>query len=135
MNYVGPGGLANPTAWNLHNGVTVSVNRALRFSKIIDSNGNGVPNFFDPNPFNSVPLKLTASVIPTNPPPTGAVGVSWNATPQTIYQVEFTANVENPAWQPLTRYTNTASANSTVTIWDTKAPAGAHRFYRVKTTR
>lgn len=114
------------------NGVTVAVNRALRFSKIIDSNGNGVPNFFDPFPFNSNPLVLRASLVPTNQPPGGGVGVSWNAAPQLNYQVEFSTDVQHPNWQPLTRYTSTANTNSTVTIWDRSAPVGAHRFYRVR---
>jgi hypothetical protein len=116
------------------NGVTVSVNRALRFSKIIDSNGNGVPNFFDPFPFNSVPLTLQAAVIPTNPPPTGAVGVSWKTSPLTIYQVEYSTDMHNPVWKPLLRYTNSGALSSTTTVWDTNTPAGAQRFYRVKAT-
>jgi hypothetical protein len=117
------------------NGVTVAVNRALRFSKIIDSNGNGIPNFFDPFPFNTNPLVLSAIVVQTNMPPSGALGVSWNAAPQKVYQVEFSSDVRHQGWQPLTRYTNTTSSKSVVTIWDTNAPAGAHRFYRVKTTQ
>lgn len=113
------------------NGVTVAVNRALRFSKIIDSNGNGIPNYYDPFPFNSNPLVLSASLVQTNRQASG-VGVSWNAAPQLNYQVEFSTDVQNPNWQPLTRYTSSAATNSTVTIWDSSAPAGAHRFYRVK---
>ena len=116
------------------NGVTVAVNRALRFSKIIDSNGNGIPNFFDPFPFNTNPLVLSAVVVQTNMPPSGALGVSWTAAPQKVYQVEFSSDVRHQGWQPLTLYTNTTSSKSVVTIWDTNAPAGARRFYRVKTT-
>jgi len=115
------------------NGVTVAVNRALRFSKIIDSNGNGIPNFYDPFPFNSIPLVLTASMSPNNQPANGSVAVSWNAAPLTSYQVEFTADIENPNWQPLTRYTNTGVTNAAVTVLDPNAPTGTHRFYRVKT--
>lgn len=114
------------------NGVTVAVNRALRFSKIIDSNGNGIPNFYDPFPFNSNPLVLSAALVQTNQPSAGAVGVSWNAAPQLNYQVEFTTDVQHPNWQPLSRYTSSATTNSNVTIWDSTAPTGAHRFYRVK---
>src|SRR6266699_1181946 len=55
------------------NGVTVAVNSALRFSKIIDSNGNGIPNFYDPNPFDVNPLKLTASLVQSNRPPANAL--------------------------------------------------------------
>ena len=40
----------------LINGKTVQVNKALRYSKIIDSNDNGIPNFYDPNPFDATLL-------------------------------------------------------------------------------
>ncbi len=38
----------------LINGQTVKVNRALRNSRIIDSDGDGTPNFFDFTPFDTV---------------------------------------------------------------------------------
>lgn len=117
------------------NGVTVSVNRALRFSKIIDSNGNGIPNFFDPFPFSSNPLVLSASLVQSNQPPAGSLAVSWNAAAQKVYQVEFTTDVMHPNWKALTRFTNSAAADSKITIWDTNAPASERRFYRVKVTQ
>jgi hypothetical protein len=117
------------------NGATVAVNRALRFSKIIDSNGNGIPNFYDPYPFSINPLVLSASLAQTNQPPSGGIAVSWVAAPQQIYQVEFTSSVQQTNWQALTRFTNSSAAYANVTIWDANAPTGAHRFYRVKTTQ
>ena len=116
------------------NGVTVPVNRALRFSKIIDSNGNGIPNYYDPDPFAAIPLVLAASLAPPSQPVSSAVAVSWDALTQKVYQVEFTSDIRHPAWQPLLQSTNTAATSSTVKIWDTNVPAGAQRFYRVKTT-
>lgn len=116
------------------NGVTVSVNRALRFSKIIDSNGNGIPNFYDPFPFDSNPLVLIASLAPTNQPAAGSVAVSWNAAPQKTYQLEYTADLQDPSWQLLSRYTSSAATNSIITVWDTNALVSTTRFYRVRTT-
>jgi hypothetical protein len=116
------------------NGVTVAVNSALRFSKIIDSNGNGIPNFYDPYPFSANPLVLTATLTQNNQPPPGSVAVSWVAAPKKTYQIEFTDDMRHSNWQPLTQYSSSAATNSTVTIWDTNAPAGTQRFYRVKTT-
>jgi hypothetical protein len=117
------------------NGVTVAVNRALRFSKIIDSNGNGIPNFYDPNPFSVNPLLLAAALVQTNQPPSGSIAVSWIAATQKVYQVQFTPDFQHPNWQTLTLYTNTSSTSSNVTIWDTNASAADQRFYRVKTTQ
>ena len=112
------------------NGVTVQVNKALRFSKIIDSNGDGIPNFYDSDPFS---LKLAASVLPVNPPPSTALALSWSAAPDTIYQVLFSTNLSLNSWQPLLNYTNNTATNQAVTVWDANAPAagGPCRFYRV----
>jgi hypothetical protein len=112
------------------NGQTVSVNKALRYSMIIDSNGNGIPNYYDANPFNTIPLVLTGSLIQTNPPPAGKFAITWMAQTNLPYQVQFSTNMSGTNWQPLLNYTNTATTNKTVTVWDTNALLG-QRFYRV----
>jgi hypothetical protein len=114
------------------NGVTVAVNKALRFSKIIDSNGNGIPNFYDPNPFNTPPTVLTAVVNPGPNPASRSVAVSWNAIPNTVYHVEFCTSVQEANWQPLTDYTSSSKVTQRVTIWDPNAPVNVQRFYRVR---
>ncbi len=111
---------------------TIQVNRALRNSKIIDSNGDGIPNFYDLTPFDEPAFLLRGSLLQTNQPPGKAFLVSWTAVSNTVYQVEFTTNLPPANWQPLVKYTNNAPTNRTVTIWDTNGPAGfIQRFYRV----
>jgi hypothetical protein len=109
------------------NGQTVAVNRALRYSKIIDSNGNGIPNYYDPNPFGIV---LTGSLVKTNPPPSKAFAISWTAAPNTVYQVQYSVTMSSSNWQPLLNYTNDTSTAQSVTVWDTNTMSG-QRFYRV----
>jgi hypothetical protein len=113
----------------LINGKTAVVNKALRYSKIIDSNGNGIPNYYDPNPFD-VPFVLSGAVVPTNPPPAQAFAISWTAAANTAYQVQYTTNIFPASWSPLVNYTNQASTSMPVTVWDTNAISG-RRFYRV----
>lgn len=127
-DFAGP----NSSIATLVNGQTVLVNRALRNSKLIDSNGNGIPNFYDATPFSAGGVTLTASLVNSNPPASGAVVISWMAAPQTVYQVEFSSNPVADNWQPLLRYTNNATTNRVVGVSDSSAPAGtARRFYRV----
>jgi len=127
-SFAGP----NSSMTVLSNGVSILINRALRNSKVIDSNGNGLPNYYDPNPFDVSAPALTASLVETNLPPTTAVAVSWLAAPNTVYQVEFTTNMPPANWQPLLKYTNNVSTNRIVAVWDTNAPTGStRRFYRV----
>jgi hypothetical protein len=111
------------------NGQTVAVNRALRYSKIIDSNGNGIPNYYDANPFNSA-LMLSGSVIQTNLPPAKEFAISWTAAANATYQVQYRTNITLGSWQPLLSYTNSTSATQPVTVWDTNVMSG-QRFYRV----
>jgi hypothetical protein len=113
------------------NGQTVKVNTALRNSQIIDSNGNGIPNYFDSNPFD-VSLLLSGSLVPANQTTGKAFLISWVAKPNIAYQVEFTTNSQLAVWQPLAKYTNHAATNITVSIWDTNVPTGGvQRLYRV----
>ena len=131
-SFAGP----NSSVTVLVNGVPVQKNKALRLSKIIDSNGNGIPNFYDSAPFDTPPLTLTASVVKTNQPPAAALALSWNAAPHTSYQVQFSTNLALNSWLTLLNYTNNLTASQTVTVYDTNAPAagGPCRFYRVSYT-
>lgn len=128
------------------NGQTYVVNRALRYSLSIDSNNNGIPNGVDPNPFNTPPAgsvpALVLSVAMTPPaqqsgktiqssqPSEAVPALSWLALPGTVYQVQYSTNLASATWLPLLNYTNTASTNVPVTVWDTNA-VSSQRFYRV----
>jgi hypothetical protein len=115
----------------ISNGVTIAVNKALRFSKIIDSNGDGVPNYYDPYPFStSAPFIVAGAMVQTNLPPAKAFAISWTAAANTVYQVQYRTNMISGNWQPLLNYTNTAGSSNAVTVWDTNAMVG-QRFYRV----
>ena len=76
-----------------HQWPDAAVNKALRFSKIIDSNGDGVPNYYDPYPFNtSAPFIVEGAMIQTNLPPANNFAISWTAAPNTVYQVQYRTN-------------------------------------------
>ena len=111
---------------------TVKFNRALRNSKIIDSDGDGIPNFFDLAPFDGPALIVSGSLLLTNQPPARAFSISWEAAPATIYRLEFNPDMQAGNWQVLSRYTNNSPSNKIITILDTNVPAGAlRRFYRI----
>jgi hypothetical protein len=133
-SFAGP----NSSVIVLINGVPTPVNSALRFSKIIDSNGNGIPNYYDPNPFGDG-VSLTASLVgglKSDSSSSNVVGVSWFALTNKVYTVEYATNLAHPTWNLLLKYTNNAHTNRNVTVVDTNAPAiGVHRFYRVGYTK
>ncbi len=124
-SFAGP----NSSAAVLINGQTVMVNKALRYSMHIDSDGDGIPNGADSTPFGGVTLTDMAK---TNQPSPQSFLFSWQAAANTIYQVEYTTNLVPANWQPLLKYTNNLSTNRVVTILDTNAAVrGKQRFYRV----
>lgn len=112
------------------NGQTVKVNKALRNSQIIDSDGDGIPNYFDATPFDSV--VLAGSLVNNTPPAQQAFAISWQALPNVAYKVEYTTNTLMNNWQTLRGYTNLGPTKITATVWDTNgAPGAIRKFYRV----
>ena len=109
------------------NGVSIMVNRALRYSLIIDSNGNGIPNGLDFYPFNTSIMARLA--VPNTPPP--AVSLSWNGVSHKVYQIQTTTNFLSASWQTLFYYTNSAATNGTVSVNIPVSPGATRQFYRV----
>lgn len=124
----------------LLNGQTVKMNRALRNSTTIDTDGDGVANAYDFYPldaaaWNSVspPGGALTSVALVNVGSSRAVSVSWSSVPATSYSVEYTTSLSTPNWQPLMNYTNMTVTNGTVNVLDTTLPVGeSQRFYRLR---
>jgi hypothetical protein len=103
---------------------TISVNRALRNSRIIDSDGDGIPNYFDFTPFDGVLLAQPAASL-------SGFRVSWMATPGVVYHVEYKAGANVP-WQPLTTVTFNSPTNGICSVLDTNRAVGSPmRLYRV----
>jgi len=111
-------------------GQTVQMNRALRFSQTIDTDGDGVANGFDSYPLDPEAWNsLTAAVTPGS----SSVSLSWLALPATVYLVESTTNLAAPNWQLVTTYTNTGTAGGMITLPNVNNLTGeAQRFYRVR---
>ncbi len=114
----------------LANGQTIKVNRALRDSLTIDSDGDGIPNGLDPSPFDNLVL---AAVSVVDQPVPRTVAVSWKAAAGSVYDVQFAPDFDAIAWQTLLTYTNSAPTNRPVTILDTNAAAATQqRYYRLR---
>jgi hypothetical protein len=106
----------------------VTVNRALRLSPTIDSDGDGIPNKFDGTPFDppliAMRVEATAS---RGAEPVNYAAISWAAAANTTYRIEFRATVDG-AWQHLMDYTH-GPETSTATVFDPIVDGAC--FYRV----
>jgi hypothetical protein len=109
----------------LVNGQVTKVNRALRQSLIIDSDGDGLANGFDASPFDPAVLSLSVT---TSSPLTLKLG--WNAAANTIYKIEYTTN-QSQGWQLLKNYTNSAANAGAANVLDVIPPGSPQRYYRV----
>src|SRR5205823_103712 len=122
------------------NGQTVKMNRPLRFSTTIDSDGDGVANAFDFYPLDDAEWNGTlpgsgfwTGVSVNNAGASRTVSLSWNATLVSVYHLEYTTNLSSPSWQPLMSYTIVAVPNGVVTILDQNLPPGeTQRYYRAR---
>ena len=114
-------------------GRTVKMNRPLRFSTTIDSDGDGVANAYDAYPldagaWNSVTLSFQGGL-------QSPFKLSWMAAPDVVYLVETTTNLSTPNWQSVTNYTNLSATSSSVTLSPAVVnTAEAQRYYRIRYT-
>jgi hypothetical protein len=114
----------------LANGRTILVNRGLRESRTIDSDGDGLANFFDPFPFDDVVITST-QVFAGDPP---RLEISWRAAADTVYTIDYSTSMAAPEWQALMNYTNAVPTNRVVTVQDELPEGTPQRFYRVRYT-
>jgi hypothetical protein len=114
----------------LSDGRVIQVNRALRESVNIDSDGDGIPNGLDDAPFDN--LVVTEVQVVGEPVP-GTVAISWKAAAGASYTVEFLDGMAGSGWQALTVKNNTAPEPGILTVLDTSAAnSPVQRFYRVR---
>jgi hypothetical protein len=124
----------------LLNGQTTVMNRALRFSVTMDTDGDGVPNAYDCYPLDAAAWNCGASTVnPTlaaevlNVGGSRSVTISWSGLPSGLYQVEYTTSLVHPNWQLLANYTDIAVANGVVAIEANNiVSSDSQRYYRLR---
>lgn len=114
----------------LSDGSTIYVNRALRDSVQIDSDGDGLANRYDLTPFDPVPLVSLTMVTSQGSP---HARLTWRAAANTVYTVQCSTNI-GAGWSQVCIYTNTASSNGNVSVVDPVVATGGPRLYRVSYT-
>ncbi len=106
-------------------GPTIRVNRALRESPVLDSDGDGIANREDEFPFE---IRVQGLVIQKNP---AKISFSWQAFPSRSYIIEYAADLTAPTWTQLSEYRQGPIAG-TATFDTPVDPGQAQRYYRVR---
>jgi hypothetical protein len=112
------------------NGQTVKMNRALRFSRTIDSDGDGVVNGEDAYPLDAAQWNNITLTVQGGGQ--SALKLSWIAAARTAYQVETTTNLVTPNWQVTTSYTNLSLTGASTTVSPPVSTGESVRFYRIR---
>ena len=109
-------------------GRTIRVNRGLRESLTIDSDGDGTANGIDTTPFDGPELTDLGVAADGDSVTTT---LSWIAAGETVYRVEYRSAVGAQEWNYLKDVANKSPQRQKVTISDDVPTSQGARFYRV----
>jgi hypothetical protein len=104
-------------------------NRALRESANIDSDGDGLPNRFDPFPFPPEAFGITGITLN---PASQAVSFGFTAQSAGTYVIEYTTNLVGGNWQALTQLLQNNPAGGIMSFTDQLRAGDPQRYYRVR---
>ena len=115
----------------VYDGVTNTVNVALAENTRIDSDGDGIPNAYDPTPF-FLPVEVNLKTYLTNA--NTKVAITWDSIPNATNSVLYTTNIAMPSlpWTVLTNFLSPIpypSPPTNVTVLD--SVTSPPRYYRV----
>ncbi len=110
------------------NGPVKRFNRALRESANIDSDGDGLPNRYDPFPFPPEAFGITGITLNSV-----AQAVSFGFTAQSAgtYVIEYTTDLAGGKWQPLTSLVQKNASGGVMSFTDQLRAGDPQRYYRV----
>lgn len=127
-NFAGPNSSIDVPLFPLGSGVT-QMNRALRESLIVDTDGDGIPNGLDDFPLNNqLPPLIMVAPVQGTPRAT----ITFRAQPNVTYVVESAPSVASQTWSLVQTYRSTQAQPVNITVTDAMAATDATRFYRVR---
>ena len=109
-------------------GRTVRVNRGLRESLTIDSDGDGTANGIDLTPFDGV---ILTNLEVDSGEESVQTRISWMAAAQTSYRVEYRSAFAGGSWELLQSVRNETKERQKITVIDEASLDKDTRFYRV----
>jgi hypothetical protein len=108
-------------------GRTLRVPKALRFSQVLDSDGDGVVNASDSSPFDLVVVSQV-ELVKSEPP---FFRVVWMAAAGQTYEVQGTSDLKSGGWSAVKQIRNTSNTVQRMVLEDPVDPASQAKSYRV----
>lgn len=111
-------------------GPTIQVNRALRDSPTIDSDGDGIANRYDDFPFTpGITFRIGTPELTTDG---SKLSFIFGAKANSSYVIEYTTNLKNPQWEVLQQNLQSGSSGGSITFTDQVTANSSQRYYRVR---
>jgi hypothetical protein len=125
-------GAFSSTTWTNTDGAVYVVNSALRNSVFIDSDGDGIANFYDPTPF-FVPSRVQFGAANTKGPPQGVL-LSWQTMGGATNYVFSKSRLQDPwpSFLPANAIYSNIWPYSGPATWTDTNRSSATRYYRVQ---
>ncbi|MFM7817376.1 MAG: hypothetical protein ACKPGI_10455 [Verrucomicrobiota bacterium] len=108
-------------------GRTVEVPQGVRYSNVLDSDGDGIPNAADPSPFDVVAVGST-KLFGT---PAREIEVQWDAIPGQSYEIQSTKDLANGKWIYVRTIANPTAATERMSVREAIDPGDGFKAYRV----
>ncbi len=108
-------------------GRTLRVPRSLRFSTVLDSDGDGIVNAADASPFDLVVVS-EVNLVET---PAPAFEVQWDAAAGNTYEIQATTNLATGQWVAVKKVTNSTGGTQRMILRDPVDPNSPLKAYRV----
>jgi hypothetical protein len=112
------------------NGTVTRMNRSVRQSMVIDSDGDGVPNAVDPYPLTAgtesnlelINVKRNAS----------AISFNLNGSPSAKYVIEHTTNLQAPNWKAVSGTLTSSELSGSAAFSQAINQTATQGYYRVR---
>lgn len=109
----------------LRDGRSAFVNRGLRESLVIDSDGDGIANGQDLYPFDGAGrVRINTAA--------GKVQIQWDGAAQTEYTIESTPALSGSTWTAVGTVKNSSDATQTLRFEEPLGASRVNRYYRIR---
>ena len=113
-------------------GAVTRMNRSIRQSMVVDSDGDSVPNAIDPYPLTAGSESNLELVNVKRNAASQAITFNLNGSPSAKYVIEHTTNLFSPNWRVITGTLTSSELSGSEAFSHSIGQASAQGYYRVR---
>jgi hypothetical protein len=113
-------------------GAVTRMNRSVRQSMVIDSDGDGIPNAIDPYPLTTGTESNLELVNVKGNAANQSITFNLNGSPSAKYVIEYTTNLFSPDWKAITGTLTSSELSGSEAFSHSIGQTSAQGYYRVR---